>query len=91
VLFIIYKIGFFVLSILITALSISVMLLYLFKISVYLSFWGILMVKNPIEGKIIMIPIRTKNRTPDVNYIIKAPIRLPNISADIYMAQKYPK
>lgn len=49
------------------------------------------MVKNPIEGKIMMIPIRTKNRTPDVNYIIKAPIRLPNISADIYMAQKYPK
>jgi hypothetical protein len=43
------------------------MLLYLFRISVYLSFGGILMVKKPIEGKIIIIPIRTKNKTPEVN------------------------
>ena len=67
------------------------MLLYLFKSSVYLSCGGILIVRNPIEGKIMIIPKSTKNGTPDVNYIIKAPIRLPNISADIYIAQKYPK
>jgi hypothetical protein len=69
----------------------SVILLYLFKISVCLSWGGILIVKKPIDGKIIIIPIRIKNKTPEVNYIIKAPIRFPKTSADIYIAQKYPK
>jgi hypothetical protein len=69
----------------------SIILLYLFNISVYLSFGGILIVKNPDVGKIMMIPIMTKNKTPDVDCIIKAPIKFPNISADIYIAQKCPK
>lgn len=69
----------------------SVILLYLFNISVYLSFEGILIVKNPVVGNIMIIPIMTKNKTPFVDYIIKAPIRFPNISADMYIAQKCPK
>ena len=71
--------------------SFNFIVLYLDKISVYLSLGGICIVKNPNVGKIMMIPIITKNKTPDVDYIIKAPMRLPNISADIYKAQKCPK
>jgi hypothetical protein len=46
--------------------SLFLRVLYLYKISVYLSLRGIRIVKNPNVGKIMMIPIITKNNTPEV-------------------------